>query len=483
MRNKGNGIISNVIWKFAERILAQAVSLIVSIVLARILLPEDYGSIAMVTVFITIANVFVTEGIPNALIQKKDTDDLDYSSVFVFNFILSIILYLILYVISPIISNFYNLEILTPVIRVMGVKIIIASFNSVQHAYVSKKMMFRKYFWSTLFGTLISGVVGIMLAYKGFGIWALVAQYMINSTVDTIVLFFTVECRPKLKCDLKRLSSLIKFGWKMLFEGVSNTIVQQLQNLIIGKKYTSADLAYYTKGQQFPSLVYTNISTSIASVLFPAISNEQDDEKKVLMILRKSSRLSYYVMFPMLTGLAIVAKPFITIVLTEKWLEAVPFLQAFCIIYGTCVWLIPRHQALNGTGHSDVYLVEHLIYRLILIGVLLLTFKISITAMVLGNIFCSLILCGIVCYTSFKYNHYSVADQLRDILPSLFGCFVMAILTYFIGFVNINAYLTLLCLCLVGVIVYVGYSIVFKVEDYFTCKKYLCVLISKFRRR
>lgn len=483
MENKGNSIITNVIWKFAERILAQVVSLIVSIVLARILLPEDYGAIAMVTVFITIANVFVTEGIPNSLIQKKNTDDLDYSSVFVFNLCLSIFLYFVIYISAPLISSFYNMDILTPVIRVMGLKIIVASFNSVQHAYVSKNMMFKKYFWSTLFGTLISGVIGIVMAYKGFGIWALVAQYMVNSTVDTIVLFFTVDWRPKLKCNLNRLSYLIKFGWKMLFEGVTNTIVQQLQNLIIGKIYTSADLAYYTKGQQFPSLVVTNISSAIASVLFPAIANEQDNENKVLSILRKSSRLSYYVVFPMLTGLAMVAKPFISIVLTEKWIDAVPFLQAYCIIYATYVWLIPRHQALNGKGRSDVYLLEHLLYRVILIGVLLLTFRISIATMVLGQVICSLVLCGIVCYTSYKYNGYCVLDQLSDALPSLIGCAVMTIPTYMIGLLNVNLYLKLLCQCSAGIVVYVSYSIIFKVEEYTLCRKYLEVLISKFKRR
>ena len=483
MENKGNSIITNVIWKFAERILAQVVSLIVSIVLARILLPEDYGAIAMVTVFITIANVFVTEGIPNSLIQKKNTDDLDYSSVFVFNLCLSIFLYFVIYISAPLISSFYNMDILTPVIRVMGLKIIVASFNSVQHAYVSKNMMFKKYFWSTLFGTLISGVIGIVMAYKGFGIWALVAQYMVNSTVDTIVLFFTVDWRPKLKCNLNRLSYLIKFGWKMLFEGVTNTIVQQLQNLIIGKIYTSADLAYYTKGQQFPSLVVTNISSAIASVLFPAIANEQDNENKVLSILRKSSRLSYYVVFPMLTGLAMVAKPFISIVLTEKWIDAVPFFQAFCIINATYVWLIPRHQALNGKGRSDVYLLEHLFYRVILIGVLLLTFRISIATMVLGQVICSLVLCGIVCYTSYKYNGYCVLDQLSDALPSLIGCAVMTIPTYMIGLLNVNLYLKLLCQCLAGIVVYVSYSIIFKVEEYTLCRKYLGVMITKFKRR
>ena len=191
-------IIGNLFWKFAERILAQIISLIVSIVLARLLLPENYGAISMVIVFITIANVFVTAGIPSALVQKKDASLDDFSAVFYFNLVFSIFIYFILFISAPYIAKFYEYPNLSSVLRFMGIRIIIASINSVQHAYVSRHMMFKKYFWSTLFGTLLSGVLGVGMAYAGFGVWALAAQYIINTCVDTIILFFTVKCKSTL---------------------------------------------------------------------------------------------------------------------------------------------------------------------------------------------------------------------------------------------------------------------------------------------
>ena len=344
---KGNVIITNVLWKFAERVLAQVVSLVVSIVLARILMPEDYGAISMVLVFIAFANVFVSDGIPTALIQKSNADEIDFSSVFYFNIFLSLLIYALIAFSAPSIAYFYNNSVLCPVLRVLGLRIIVAGVNSVQHAYVSRHMMFKKYFWSTLIGTLISGIVGIVMAYSGFGVWALVAQYMVNTTVDTIVLLLTVDWKPSFVFSFLRIRELTRFGWKLMIEGVANVLYGQLSNLVIGKVYTSNDLAYYTKGQQFPSLITKNISTSIASVLFPAMSNEQENKERVLLLMRKSVKISSFIVFPMLIGLASVASPFVKVVLTEKWINVVPFLQAFCIMEIPSVGMIPRHQAIK----------------------------------------------------------------------------------------------------------------------------------------
>lgn len=472
MNDKSN-IVSNVLWKLAERMLAQIVTLVVSIVLARLLLPEDYGAISMVTVFITIANVFVVEGIPTALIQKKDANSCDFSSVFYFNVVVSVLIYALLFFFAPYIGKFYNNSLLCAVVRVMGLRIIVAAVNSVQHAYVSRHMMFRKYFWSTFFGTALSGIVGIVMAYLGSGIWALVAQYMVNTTVDTIVLFFTVDWRPTKEFDIRKVKKLINFGWKMLFEGVSNTVVGQMQNLVIGKVYTSGDLAYYTKGQQFPGLIVNNITTSIGSVLFPAIANEQDDEKKVIALLRKSARLSYYVIFPLLAGLAVVAAPFVSLVFTDKWIETVPYLQVFCLLYAPTVAMIPRHQALNGIGRSDVFMNEHIVARLVSILILLLTYKISILAILISSIFSTIIQMLIIVYTSKKYNKYSYKNQLLDVLPSLMGCLIMGIPVYMINYLNLNNIITLIIQIILGVMIYILYSIVFKVEEFEICKTFI----------
>lgn len=482
MDNK-TSIISNVIWKFAERMLAQIVSLVVSIVLARLLLPENYGTISMVMVFITIANVFVTQGIPSALIQKKSADQIDFSSVFYFNLALSIFIYIIIFITAPYIAEFYHQPELRPVFRVLGLRIIVASVNSVQHSYVARHMMFKKYFWSTLFGTLLSGVVGIILAYKGFGVWALVAQYMVNTSVDTIVLFITVNWRPKLLFKLERVKQLFQFGWKILFEGLSNTIALQIRNLVIGRVYTSEDLAFYTKGQQFPSLIVTNITVSIGSVLFPAMANEQEDKGRVLNMLRKSVRLSSFVVYPMLFGLAAVAKPFISVVLTDKWIETVPYMQFFCMTNLATVGMIPRHQALNGTGRSDVYMNEHIVARVLALCILFLVYKISVFAILLSGVASAIIQVFIVAYTSKRYNGYRYSDQVKDILPIIIGCVIMAVPVYAIQFIGMSNYLTLAVQIVCGMIIYIVYSKVIKSEEFNTCLQYLSILKGKIRRK
>ena len=481
--NKSGKIITNVIWKFAERILAQLVSFVVSVVLARLVLPDDYGAIAMVLVFINVANVFVTSGIPTSLIQKKDADKLDFSSVFYFNLVLSVLLYLILFLTAPFIANFYNLEILSPVIRVLGIRLIVASVNSVQHSYVSRNMMFKKYFWSTLFGTLISGVVGIALAYKNYGVWALVAQYMTNTTVDTLVLFITVKWRPSLEFSFSRVRRLFKFGWKILFEGVSNTLANELQNFIIGKVYTKGDLAYYTKGQQFPSLIVNNITASIGSVLFPAMSDEQDNKNSVLDILRNSVRLTSYVVYPMLTGLAVVASPLISVLLTDKWIETVPFLQAFCILNAPTVGMIPRHQAINSIGRSDVFMNEHIAARIVAIIVLLLTYKISIMAIVIGCFISSGFLSLIVAFTSKKYNGYKYKDQIKDILPTLIGCLLIFGAAYPISLIGLSTILTLIVQAVTGAFVYFLYSYLFKIKEFKICAGFITGIFKKIKDR
>lgn len=473
MESNNNGIVSNVLWKFAERILAQVVSLIVSIVLARLLLPEDYGAIAMVTVVITIADVFVTNGIPTALIQKKNADTEDFSSVFYFNLLLSIAIYIVIFAIAPFVASFYSMPILSSVLRVMGTRIIISAVNSVQHAYVSRHMMFKKYFLSTLFGTLVSGVVGIAMAYSGFGVWALVAQYMTNTTIDTIVLFITVKWRPTLFYSWKRVKELVQFGWKVLFEGVSNTVYEQLQSLIIGRVYTSSDLGYYSKAQQFPNVLVVNISAAISSVLFPAISNIQDDNDRVLEILRKSVRLSCFVLVPLLTGLAAVATPFISVILTDKWLECVPYLQIYCLINIGGAILIPRHQALLGVGRSDVFMNEHIVARVIQIILLVLVYKKSVFAIAICTLIGSVLMVFIVFYTSKRFNGYLYSMQIRDFVPSAIGSLLMFCIVYPLTFLNTSSLLKLIVQVIVGFAVYYFYSIKFNSEGIAFVKRYI----------
>lgn len=476
-------IITNLIWKFSERMLAQIVSFVVSIVLARLLLPADYGVISMVLVFISIADVFVSSGFGNALIQKKDADNLDFSSVFYFNICFSTVLYLILFFIAPYIAQYYNYEILTSVIRIMSLRIIVAGINSIQHAYVSRHMMFKRFFWATLFGTLLSGVVGIFMADRGYGVWALVAQYMTISVVDTMVLWVTVRWRPDLIYSWVRLKELLKYGWKILFEGLSNTIFEQIRSLVIGKVYSAGDLGYYTKAQQFPSLLITNISASISAVLFPVMSLHQDDKEHVVNLLRKAVILSTYVLFPMLTGLAIIARPLVSVLLTDKWIACVPYLQIFCFTNAAGIGLIPRHQALNATGRSDIFMNEHIFARIVGFIMLIFVFRISVLAIAVSGIVGSSILTLTVMYTSKKYNNYRYKDQITDIFPIVGLCVCMGVPIYFIQNFNISNFEILCIQTVFGVIIYMGLSVLFKPNGYQLTLQYLVPLLKKSRRK
>lgn len=270
-----NKVFSGLIWKFAERILAQGVSFIVSVVLARILMPSDYGIVALILVFINIANVFVTSGFSTALVQNKDANSVDFSTNFYCSFALSILVYGILFAIAPFLSQFYEMPDLALILRVFALRIPLSAYSAIQHAYVERYMIFKRYFFSTLGGTLISGVVGIMMAYNGFGAWALIAQYFTNTIVDILVLSITVPWHPEFRFSWKSAKSMMNYGWKILVADLSGTFFDQLRSLIVGKAYTSADLAFYNKGNQLPSLITTNISSSIMTVLFPAIANAE----------------------------------------------------------------------------------------------------------------------------------------------------------------------------------------------------------------
>ena len=464
--NIKNKVLSGLFWKFAERITAQLVTFIVSIVLARLLTPADYGIIAIVNIFIVIANVFVDSGFGNSLIQKKEADKLDFSSVFYFNITASLILYVIIWIAAPFVAGFYNMSILAPVLRVLGIRLIVAGVNSVQHAYVSKYMMFRRFFWSTLFGTLVSAIVGITMAYKGYGVWALVGQYMTNTTVDTIVLWFTVKWRPILKFSFKRLKQLFSFGWKLLVSSLIDTIYLKMRQLFIGKLYTSEDLALYNKGDHFPSFITTNVNTSIQSVLFPAISTQQDKKENVKAMVRRSIRISSYIMFPLMMGLAIVAEPFIRLVLTDKWVECVPYLQIACFIYA----LMPIHtanlQAINAMGRSDIFLKLEIIKKIIGLTVFFIAIPHGVFVIAFSGSITSFITSIINAFPNKKLLNYTYFEQMKDILSAVLLSVTMGVCVYFIGLLNFPVLPMMIIQIVSGGIIYLLLSMLFKIESF-----------------
>lgn len=453
-------VLENVFWKFAERITAQLVTLVVSIVLARLLEPSHYGIISIVTIFISIANVFVSDGLGSALIQKKDADIIDFSSVLYFNVLLSIVLYVILCLTAPMISDFYGAgyEILTPVLRVLGLRLILSGINSVQQAYVSREMIFHKFFLATLTGTVLSAIVGIAMAYGGYGVWALVAQYLTNTTVDTVVLAIVLGKRPVLVFSFKRFKTMIKFGINVLCTKLLITGYQELRALLIGKIYSSTDLAFYDKGKQFPNLIVTNIDTSISSVLFPKLSSLQDDTAKIKEFMRKSIRFSSYIMSPLMLGFLVVSESFVRIILTEKWLPCVPLLQWFCIFYLFQPIHSANTQALKAIGRSDLCMKLEMVRDVIQLIVLIAVMNISVEAIVISMAVLSILFIFINALPNKKLLQYPIKEQLSDILPSVAMAGFMAFIVSNVRLLGLNDYLCLGVQIVLGFIIYVGCS-------------------------
>ena len=445
---------------------AQIVTFIVSVVLARLLSPTEYGTIALVMVFITIADVFANAGFGNALIQKLHVDNIDYSSVLYFSLGISFIIYGILFISAPYIADFYESQILCSVLRVLGLRVPIAAFNSVQQAYVSKNMLFKRFFFSTLFGTLLSGVVGCVMAYNGFGIWSLVGQYLTNTIVDTTVLWFTVRWRPNFVFSFKRVKSLFSFGWKILVSNLIDTGYQQIRSLVIGGKYTSADLAYYNRGQQYPQLVVANVNTSISSVLFPAISKNQENLEVVKNMTRRAIKTSSYIMWPLMFGLAVISKPLVVWMLTDKWLPCVPYLQIACFNFAFWPIHTANLESLKDIGRSDILLKLEVVKKIMGLGLLLVSMNYGVMAIALSMIISTILSSFINAYPNSKILKYSYIDQIKDMMPSILLSLFMSVIIYPLSFIINNSLLLISVQVLIGGMIYILLSRIFRLESF-----------------
>jgi O-antigen/teichoic acid export membrane protein len=478
--NESNGkIISNFFWRFAERVGAQLVQFIVSIVLARILSPNDYGTVALMTVFITILQVFVDSGLGSALIQKTNADNLDFSTVFYTNIVFCILLYGLLFFVSPLIAAFYKNPDLAPMIRLLGLTLIISGVKNVQQSYVSKNMIFKRFFFATLGGTLIAAIVGIWMAYHGAGVWSIIAQQLINLTIDTIILWITVKWRPIKAFSFERLKGLFSYGWKLLVSSLLDTVYNNVRQLIIGKMYSEADLAFYNRGKQFPNLIVTNINTSIDSVLLPTMSKARDDKMVVKQMTRRSIKTSTYVMAPLMMGLAFCAEPIVSLILTDKWLPVVPFLRIFSITY----MFYPIHtanlNAIKAMGRSDLFLVLEIIKKAVGVILLVSTMWFGVMVMAYSLLVSSVIGQIINSWPNKKLLDYGYLEQLKDIIPGIVLSVFMGVCILPFQFLPLSTIVVLLIQVILGAIIYILGSVLFKLESF----NYIWKMISSKLKR
>ena len=459
-------VSSNMIWRFLERSGAQLVTFIVSIILARILEPQMYGTVALITVFTSSLLLFVESGLGSALVQKKEADDLDFSTTFYFNVVMGCFLYFLMFIFAPQIASFYNNNEIVSLIRVQSLILPISSVKIIQQTYVAKKMIFKKFFFATLTGTIGAAILGITLAFMGYGVWALVIQGLFNCAVDTFILWLTVKWRPKLIFSFQRLKSLYNFAWKIIAVSIIDTVYNKLHQIIIGKKYSPEDLSFYDKGNHFPEFITNNINNSINSVLMPTMSNNQDNLTRLKEITRKSISISTYVMMPMMMGLAVCADSVITILLTEKWIESVYFMRIFCFIFALKPIQSSNLNAINALGRSDIYLKLEIIKKIIGIIALVCSMFISVKAMALSLIITNIFSQILNSFSVKKIINYSYKEQLKDIFPHILITCMMGICVYCISFLNINYIIILILQIFTGIFIYIIISQIFKINSF-----------------
>lgn len=431
-------IIKNVGWRFAETMGAQLVSFVVSIVLARIISPEDYGVIAVVIIFINIANVFAESGLGTSLIQKKEIDNKDFSTIFYFNIIFSIFIYGILFIFAPLISNIYHKSQISNLIRVLGLRIIFSSLNSVQKAYVSKTMQFKKFFYSTLIGTVLSGICGIWMALLGYGAWALVFQYLINVITDSIVLWFTVKWRPNKYFSLNRLRSLFSFGSRILFTSLINESYIQFKSIVIGTRYNTTELAYFNRGQQLPAIITTGLNTAINSVMFPLMSSYQDEINEIRKILGSTIQMVSFFVIQTLVFLLSIAPTLIPFLMTDKWNYSVIYLQMACVNNVLVILQSSYIESFKAIGKINTFVIISWVQKVMGIILILMFLVKGPYIIILVEIVVNMLVLLITVYKVSTEIGYKISRQVTDILPSIISSIILMIFIYPINFININ---------------------------------------------
>lgn len=472
-------VITNLFWKIMERGGYQGVVFFVQIILARLLSPADFGNIAIITVFVNLANVFVQSGFNTALIQKKEIDDTDYSSVFFLSLSVAGAFIGLIYVFAPSIASFYNQSSLVDYLRVVSISLIFGAINSIQIAVLSREMKFRLLFFSSFGAACISGTMGIIIAYNGGGTWALVLQQIGNNLFSCLIMWFTVKWRPKLLFSYKKLRDLFSFGWKLLCSGLIDTLYRNLYNLIIGKMYDSDILGYYSKADQFPQVIVSNINGSIQSVMLPAFSRYQDNKKQIKSMMRRAVVTSSFFVFPLMVGLAACAENLVIVLLTDKWLDCVPFMRILCFSYALWPIHTANLQTLNAMGRSDIYLKLEIIKKIIGIISIIVCIPFGLNALVWALLVVGIISTAINAWPNKRLLNYSFSEQMKDIIPSFIISLLMGSLVYLINYLPIHPLFGLFIQIFIGVFIYIICAVVLKME----CFNYVVNIMREMKKK
>lgn len=469
------------IWKLLERFGVLGGQFILQIILARLLDPEHYGALSVMIIFTSLANVFIQNGFNTALIQNKKVTEKDYSSVFWVSLVIAIALYFVIFFCAPLIANFYEMDYIVTPMRVLALMLIPGALNSVQNAKISKEMDFKKIFYSNFCAVIVSGIIGIVVALQGGGLWALVAQSLANVCASCVIMRFASKLKIYFVCQLDRVKILFSYGWKLLVSSLLDTLYQDLRSLVIGKKYDSSTLGYYDRGKQFPQFAMNAINGAVQGVMLPALSKEQDDKAKVKAVMRKSITLTSYLVFPMMAGLAGIAPSFISLLLTDKWLPCVPYLQIYCAIMA----FYPVHscnlQAINAIGRSDIFMKLEFIKKGVgIVSLVIAVFCFSSPlAIALTGLFTTVFGFFVNAYPNKKLINYSYFEQIKDLTPSILLSLGMLASVLLVGQLQLQNIYLMIIQIIVGVVVYFALSYLFKVKS---LKEVTTIIKNLFRK-
>lgn len=425
-------------WSFLDSAGARGVQFIIGIILARLLIPEQYGLIAMLSIFIAIAQSFIDSGFGSALIQKQDASHLDECSIFFFNIMLGFLAAGMLCLAAPWIASFYRTPVLVPLTRALSLNLIVNSFGIVQSALLSKRIKFKSLMRINLSALVVSGCIGVAAAYRGYGVWSLVAQSVSSTLVRTLLLWLSLSWRPSLLFSFNSLRTMFAFGSKLLFSGLLDQAYNNLLPVVIGKIYSAAELGLYTRAYSFQQLPVATVCDSIGRVTYPVFSTVQEDKPRLKHGVQKALTTLVMLNFPLMLGLAIVAKPLVLLLLTEKWLPCVPYLQLLCGLG----LLYPLHvinlNVLMAQGRSDLFFRLEVLKKVLGVTLLALTYRWGISIMIVGQIAGSIICYFLNSYYTGKFLGYSIIEQLRDLSHCLALSTLMAGVVYMMNFVTIS---------------------------------------------
>jgi O-antigen/teichoic acid export membrane protein len=461
--------ISGMLWSFSDLIINQGIQIIIQIILARLLIPEDFGLVGMITVFIAVSQSFIDSGFTNALIREKEPSKEDYSTVFYFNLFMAVLMYTVLFFSAGVISSFFKEPQLVAILRVLAIVLIINSFGLIQRTILIKNINFKIQTKISLISSIISGIIAIIFAYMGLGAWSLVIKTLFMQLIQSLLLCKYNRWIPLLVFKMDSFKRLFGFGWKILASGLINTLYNNLYFLIIGKVFSVIDLGYYTNAQKLSDTACQSLTTSVQKVSYPVLSSIKDEENKLLGAYKKIIRTSVFVTFPLMIGLAAIADPLIRLIFGQKWINSISFFQILCL----SAILYPLHainlSILQVKGRSDLFLRLEIIKKVLgmLSIAVVLFFKLGIIGLLWALVVNSFISYFINSYYSAELLNYSTMQQIKDIIPSFIAAAIMGVVIYFSGlFLPSGNLIKLMLQIIIGAVIYVSSSKIGKIQEF-----------------